>query len=287
MEKGLIGIQLCTIKNKVKELGFYETLKRCADMGYHCVEISQIPMNRENIAEIKRACDDFGIKVAANTVTLEPAVPGMQGEFLSTDFDKIVDDCKQLGTSMLRMGLLPMTCIGHLEKSIDFVKRADEMAERLGEQGIELYYHNHHIEFTKYDGKYLLDIFKENTKKMGFELDMHWIYRGGEDPVNFIKKYAGRIRLLHIKDYRIGRMVLPEDRFDFDEFDRQFANLVEFAEIGEGSLPVKECMEAALAGGSEYFLIEQETTYGRDEFESLRISRDNLKKMGYESWFEI
>ena len=44
MEKGLIGIQMSTIKNKIAELGAYGTLKACAELGYHCVEISQIPI---------------------------------------------------------------------------------------------------------------------------------------------------------------------------------------------------------------------------------------------------
>lgn len=50
---------------------------------------------------------------------------------------------------------------------------------------------------------------------------------------------------------------------------------------------VKECIEAGLAGGSEYFLIEQDDTYGRDPFESLKISRDNLIKLGFADWFEL
>ena len=48
---------------------------------------------------------------------------------------------------------------------------------------------------------------------------------------------------------------------------------------------VKECIQAGLEGGSEYFLIEQDDTYGRDPFDSLRISRDNLIAMGYGDWF--
>ena len=201
MEKGLIGIQMSTIKKKVDELGAYETLKACAELGYHCMEVSQIPMTPENVSGMRKACDEFGIKIAANSASLEPMAPGMPGEFLTTDFDKIVEDCKALNTDMLRIGMLPMTCMGSREKAVDFVKRADEMAERLGEHGIDLYYHNHHVEFVKYDGQYLLDIIKDNTKKMGFELDIHWIHRGGENPVTFINKYAGRIRLLHLKDY--------------------------------------------------------------------------------------
>ncbi|MCI5650386.1 MAG: sugar phosphate isomerase/epimerase family protein [Fusicatenibacter sp.] len=287
MEKGLIGIQMSTIKGKINELGAYGTLKACAELGYHCVEVSQVAMTPENVEGMKKACDEFGIKIAACSAALEPMMPGMPGEYLVSDFDKIVSDCKTLDCDMLRIGMLPMTCMGSREKAVDFVKRADEMAEKLKEQGIDLYYHNHHVEFTKYDGQYLLDIIRDTTKHMGFELDIHWIQRGGENPVEFVKKYAGRIRLLHLKDYRIGQIRLPEGPFDPKAFMQAFGNIVEFAEVGEGNLPIKECIEAGLAGGSEYFLIEQDDTYGRDPFESLRISRDNLIKLGYGDWFEL
>ena len=285
MKKGLIGIQMSTIKQKIDELGAYGTLKACAELGYHCVEISQIPMTPENVAGRKKACDEFGIKVAACTASLEPMMPGMPGEFLTTDFDKIVADCKALNCDMLRIGMLPMTCMGNREKALDFAKRADAMAEKLKEHGIDLYYHNHHVEFVKYDGQYLLDIIRDNTRTLGFELDIHWIHRGGENPVAFIRKYDGRIRLLHLKDYRIGEVRMPEGPFDAAKFMQAFYGIVEFAEVGEGTLPVKECIQAGLEGGSEYFLIEQDDTYGRDPFDSLRISRDNLIAMGYGDWF--
>lgn len=286
MSKGLIGIQMSTLAKKIKEMSAYEILKKCAEIGYHCVEISQIPMTPENVADMKRACDEFGIKIAACSAALEPMIPGMPGEFLVSDFDKIVADCKALNCDMLRIGMLPMTCMGSREKALDFVKRADEMAGRLKEHGIDLYYHNHHVEFVQYDGEYLLDIIKNNTKYMGFELDIHWIQRGGENPVEFIKKYAGRIRLLHLKDYRISEVQMPE-KFDMASFMQLFTSNVQFAEVGEGSLPIKECIEAGFAGGSEYFLVEQDDTYGRDPFESLAISRENLIKLGYADWFEL
>ena len=101
MKKGLIGIQMSTIKKKVDELGAYETLKTCAEMGYHCMEVSQIPMTPENVSGMRKACDEFGIKIAANTAALEPAAPGAPGEFLTTHFDKIVEDCKALNRMRL------------------------------------------------------------------------------------------------------------------------------------------------------------------------------------------
>ena len=64
-----------------------------------------------------------------------------------------------------------------------------------------------------------------------------------------------------------------------------FAKPVRFAELGAGSLPLKECIEAGLAGGAEYFLIEQDASYGRDPFDCLRDSRAHLVELGYESWF--
>lgn len=287
MKKGLIGIQMSTIKEKVDELGAYETLKACAKLGYHCVEISQIPMTPENVGDIKKACQEYAIKVAACSASLEPMIPGMPGEYLTTDFDKIVADCKTLNCDLLRIGMLPFTCMGSRDKALDFVRRADEFAAKLKEHGIDLYYHNHHVEFIKYEGQYLLDIIKDNTRHMGFELDIHWIQRGGENPVEFIKNYAGRIRLIHLKDYRIREVRLPEGDFDMKTFMQAFTDTIEFAELGEGSLPVKACVEAGLLGGSEYFLIEQDDTYGRDPFESLKISRDHLIELGYGDWFEL
>ena len=285
MKKGMIGIQMSTIKSTIAERGVYDTLAACADLGYHCVEVSQLPMTAENVDGLRRASENFDIQIAANSAALEPA-KAASGETLATDFDKIVSDCKTLNCSMLRIGMLPFHCMGSFDKTLDFAKRADEMAEKLAEQGIDLYYHNHHIEFVKYDGQYLLDIIKDNTKRLGFELDTHWIHRGGEDPVPFIKKYAGRIRLLHLKDYRIGELKLPDGPFDPKTFFAAFTGIVEFPELGRGSLKIKDCIEAGLEGGSEYFLIEQDDTYGLDPLESLKISRDYLYEIGYKDWFQ-
>ena len=158
----MIGIQMSTIKSTIAERGVYDTLAACADLGYHCVEVSQLPMTAENVDGLRRASENFDIQIAANSAALEPA-KAPSGETLATDFDKIVSDCKTLNCSMLRIGMLPMTCMGSRQKAVDFAKEADEMAARLKEEGIDLYYHNHHVEFTRYDGKYLLDILRDHA----------------------------------------------------------------------------------------------------------------------------
>jgi sugar phosphate isomerase/epimerase len=206
------------------------------------------------------------------------------------DFKKMVDDAKALDCDMMRIGAMPMDARFSLQAAIDFAKQADEYACQLAEHGIDLYYHNHHFEFARHGGKFLMDIIKENTTRLGFELDIHWIHRGGVDPIKFINQYAGRIRLLHLKDYRIIPMTMEENA-DFNTKEgmmKAYAamnDIVQFAEVGEGSLDIPGCIEAGLAGGSEYFLVEQDLTYGRDPFECLKTSHDNLVKMGYGDWF--
>ena len=291
-KKGLIGVQMSTIAPaKMPSFDAYDVMAKLTDIGFHCAEVSQVPMTKENVAGFRRAIDELNFNISSLSAAVAPLFPGMPGEYLSNedDFKKMVDDAKTLDVDMFRIGMMPMNCIGNVEKCIDFAKQAEEYCAKLKEVGIDLYYHNHHIEFMKLEnGKYLLDVLRENAPSMGFELDTHWIHRGGENPVEFIKKYAGSVRLLHLKDYKIANVEMPDmsgpdgmQKFVSAFFDKP----VRFAELGAGSLPLKECLEAGLAGGAEYFLIEQDDSYGRDPFDCLRDSRAHLVELGYESWF--
>ena len=248
-------------------------------------------MSQENVAGFRRAIDELGFNVAAVSA-LTAANPMMPGCDMSNpdEMKKMIEDAKYLDCDMFRIGAMPLEARFSLQAAVDFAKQADDFACQLKEHGIDLYYHNHHFEFVRHGGKFLMDIIKENTKYLGFELDIHWIHRGGMDPVKFINQYAGRIRLLHLKDYRIAAMEMEENA-DFNTKEgmmKAYAamnNIVQFAEVGEGTLDIPACIEAGLAGGSEYFLVEQDLSYGRDPFDCLKTSHDNLVKMGYGDWF--
>jgi len=290
-KKGLIGVQMSTIApNKMPKFDAYESMARLADIGYKCIEISQVPMTEENVKGFRRAIDELGFNVAA-TSALTAANPMMPGCDMSNpdEMKKMIEDAKYLDCDMFRIGAMPLDARFSLQAAVDFAKQADDFACQLKEHGIDLYYHNHHFEFCRHGGKLLMDIIKENTKYLGFELDIHWIHRGGMDPVKFINQYAGRIRLLHLKDYRISAMTMPEGDFSTKEgMMKAYAamnDIVQFAEVGEGTLDIPACIEAGLNGGSEYFLVEQDLSYGRDPFDCLKTSHDNLVKMGYGDWF--
>lgn len=290
-KKGLIGVQMSTIAPaKMPSFEPFEVMSKLVDLGYHCAEVSQVPMTKENVAGFRRAIDELNFNISSLTAAVAPMVPGMPGEYLCNpdDYKKMLDDARTLNCDMFRIGMMPMNAIGSVEKCIDFAKQAEEYALKLKEDGIDLYYHNHHMEFMKVNGEYLLDVLRQNAPHLGFELDTHWIQRGGENPVEFIKKYAGVVRLLHLKDYRIANVNMPDmsEGFDMKKFSKAFfAEPVQFAELGQGNLPLKACIEAGLESGAEYFLIEQDDSYGRDPFDCLRDSRDHLISLGYADWF--
>lgn len=290
-KKGLIGVQMSTIAPaKMPSFEPFEVMSKLVDIGYHCAEVSQVPMTKENVAGFRRAVDELNFNVSSLTAAVAPLFPGQPGEYLTNpdDYKKMLDDARTLECDMFRIGMMPMNAIGNFQKAVDFAKQAEEYALKLKEDGVDLYYHNHHIEFMKVDGMYLLDIIREHAPHLGFELDTHWIQRGGENPVKFIQKYAGSVRLLHLKDYRIANVNMP-DMSAPDAMQKFvhafFSEPVQFAELGKGNLPLKECIEAGLAGGAEYFLIEQDDSYGRDPFDCLRDSRDHLIELGYGDWF--
>jgi sugar phosphate isomerase/epimerase len=268
----LIGVQMSTIKASVAELGVHEAMRRCASIGYRSVEVSQVPMTPENIDAIRRASEEFGVAVTSMSAAVET---------LSEDFASAVGDCRALDCSHLRIGILPLPLLGDVEGALAYIDRAEAMAIRLRGEGITLSYHNHHVELRKHEGMTLLEHFRQRTSALAFQLDVHWLHRGGVDPVDYVRRFAGRTPLLHLKDYRIASFRMPEDR---STFLAAFHGLVEFAEVGDGNLPIAECIDAGVAGGCEHFYVEQDETYGRDPFESLAISRANLIALGYD-WF--
>ncbi|GAA1775211.1 sugar phosphate isomerase/epimerase [Pseudarthrobacter sulfonivorans] len=283
-----IGVQAMMLRDSFAEAGAFETLRKVSEIGYNAVEISQIPMTPENVAELDRSRAELGMDIAALSVAMETP-KGRPGDSLAEHFDKIVDDAKRLDSKLLRIGMLPFTAMTSIGAVVDFAKQANDYAERLQEQGLSLYYHNHHIEFAKFDGKYMLDIIAENSPAMGMEIDVHWVQRGGLDPVRTLEKYAGRTAMVHLKDYRIGMM--PEsslgllDSGDFAGFMTEFKNVVQFAEVGEGNLDFASIIPAAQAAGAEYLLVEQDELYGRTVWEALQTSYDNLVALGQAELF--
>ncbi len=282
MEKGKIGVQMMMLKEEIAQRGILPVMEQLAELGFHAVEVSQIEMSPENIQALARAGSEYGVETAAMSCTLSHMGLNVPCDTLEDDFEKIIEDCRAVNCKILRIGMLPMSYADSPEHMLQMTDLCEDHAKRLKEHGIDLYYHAHTMEFIRWQGSPVLTQMRNRTSAMGFELDSHWMWRGGVDPVAYIKSFTGRVRLLHLKDYRIGLLPNP---LKPELFPYMFGMLEQYAEVGEGVLDMPAIINAGRSAGSEYFLIEQDDFYGRSVWDCLATSRNNLIRMGYESWF--
>lgn len=272
-----IGPQLMTVRERFTDNNAYEILKELNELGFTSFEVSMLPLSKENILGIKKAIDELEININALSCAFEASSPDDKKLSLLNDFNVFVEHAKILNCTNYRIGMMPAYYAKTKESLLDFAKKCDYFGEKFAKEGINLYYHNHHFEFQKIDGEFILDILKNNTKYLGFELDIHWIQRGGLNPIEYIKTFKNSKMIIHLKDYRVCF-------FDSDR-NSNFNDCIQFAEIGEGNLPIKEIIEVGIENGCKLFFIEQDICYGKDPVESLLLSKNNISKLGFGKYF--
>jgi len=279
-----LGVQLMMVRDQIAAEGMYPVLERIAGLGYRSVEVSQVPTDEANIAALERARAELGLEVAALSVSLKKG-PTAAGDALDTDFDKIVADCRRLDCRFTRIGMMPIEAMVSKAAVIAFAEDAERAAQRLASEGITLCYHNHHVDFAKHDGETLFDIVRRVSPTLHFEIDVHWVQRGGRNPVDVLREFAGQVELVHLKDYRVA--TLPESAFkllkagDREAFSLAFGNLVQFAEVGRGTIDFAAVIDQALASGAQYLLVEQDELYGREAFDCLADSIGHIRSLGH------
>ena len=281
-----IGVQLMTVREQVAELGVAEVLRRLAAAGLRVIEVSQVAMTAENVAAMVRARGEHGIEFGAISGTMEAARPGANPSLVD-QYDDVVAQCRSLGASRVRIGMMPLTAMRDEDSILAFCRAAEQMARRLAEDGIQLSYHHHHVEFARIGGRQVMDVINTEAPSLAWEIDVHWVARGGADPVRTLQRFAPRVDLVHLKDFRLSlppaEVIDAAAGGDREAFGQFWANPVQFAEVGSGNLEWGPIVEAGIAAGAEYLFIEQDSTYGRDPFEALAASRAALVELGYAS----
>ncbi|WP_263311492.1 sugar phosphate isomerase/epimerase family protein [Brachybacterium atlanticum] len=280
----VLGLQLMMLKDQIDEKGMYEVLRQVRELDIDAVEASQVEMTDELIDDLVRGKADLGVETAAMSVSI---APGGNGFALETEFDRAVEACGKTGARFLRIGMMPFSAMTSKEAAEGWAASVEPYAARLAEKGITLCYHNHHVDLIQFDGERIFDIVRRVAPSLLFEVDLHWVQRGGMAPLDMLEAYSGTCKLIHVKDFRVAPM--PEDavrRFDAGEMDMKefygtFLSLGQFAEVGQGNMNWPALLPAAEKAGAEYFLIEQDDTYGRDPIDCIRESREYLRSIGY------
>lgn len=250
MKISQVGAQLYTLRDFLKTPAeIAASMKKLRAIGYEAVQVSG--MGPIDEAELVKILDGEGLVCAA---THENSL-----EILANP-QKVVDRLNKLNCKYTAYPYPAEIDFSSMANVLELAKQLDAAGAVLAEAGQVLTYHNHSIEFMRIDGKIILDVIYDNTgaKNLQGEPDTYWVQHGGGNPVEWCKKLAGRLPLLHMKDYMIG------------------ADGPTFAEIGNGNLDWKAIVAEAEKAGCEWYLVEQDSTPG-DPFDSLKMSFDYIK----------
>jgi len=250
-----IGAQFFTLREFCKDLdGLALSLKKVADIGYTTVQLSATcPYDAQ---WMKEQLDANGLKCVV-THTAKDA--------LQNEAEKVCEDHKIIGCDYVGLGFHSFK-MGPVEELYqEFLSTYKPVAKAIRENGRYFMYHNHNSEFRKLGGKPILDKMAEDfsPEEMGFILDTFWIQAGGANPAEYIRKFAGRIPCIHLKDY---------------QYATETKNSI--CAIGDGNINFDAVAAAAEVSGVDYMLVEQDNCHGEDPFEALRRSYEYLKAMG-------
>ena len=247
-----IAAQLYTLRAFTKTpADIAATLAKVKRLGYDAVQLSALgPIEP---AELARILAGEGLTCCATHTSLER---------LGNEPERVIEEHRLWDSRYTAIG-------GFYQKNctardwLDFAATYNEVAGRYEGSGLSVGYHHHSDELARVDGRPALNLLLERlAPSVWVEIDTYWITHGGGDPAAWIRRAAGRVPCVHLKD-----MAITPERAQF------------MAEVGEGNLNWPEVLRACREAGVEWYVVEQDTCY-RDPFESLGISLRNLREMG-------
>ena len=274
MKKFGVGIQLYGVKNTMKE-DFEGTLAAIKEMGYEYVEFAGY--YGKTAEEIKEILDRLGLK----------CVSAHQGlDFFAEDAQKGVDFLKTFGVKYVVVPWYDQGALAGTDKWQDTVALFTKMAKIFKENGMRLGYHNHDFEFKKFEGKYLHDYLFEAIPAdlIVPELDTCWVHYAGLDPAAKIREFAGRVEIVHLKDFNCKALgggpayaLIDADGNPVDA-PSQEDNAFRFEPLGRGRQDFAKILTACEESGTEIVIVEQDAVYdGMTELEAAKIAREYLK----------
>lgn len=268
MKKDRIALQLYSVRWQL-EKDFYETLRQVKAMGYSGVEFAGL-FDRDP-AQVRQWCEELGLQVVSAHVPFQE---------LMGDMDGTIAKYRALGC--------PRVVIPYLTEELrpgqpGFQTVIDGMkvlGRKLQEQGMVMQYHNHDFEFVKLDGEYALDIlYREiGPELLQTQLDTCWVKVGGEDPAAYIRKYAGRMPTIHLKDFLGSKSEHMYGLIGLEGTEtRADGTAFLLTPLGKGCQDFPAIVKAADEGGAQWYIVEQDQpSLGLNPMECAKTSVEYL-----------
>ena len=267
-----IGVQLYSVRDAMAE-DFEGTIKKVKEMGYDGVEFAGLFGNSPE--KVKAICDENG---------LVPISAHVSYDEIAADPEKVISDYAKIGCKYIAIpyAVEERRPGGELfDETVEGIRNFAAIGKKYG---ITMLYHNHDFEFEKLNGEYLLDLLYKalSADELQTELDTCWVNYGGEDPAAYLRKYAGRAPVVHIKDFVAkSRGAKVYDLIGIDDGAQELADGEKdfsYMPVGYGVQDMPAIVDACKAAGAEWLIIEQDDpSMGKTPLECIKLSIDYLK----------
>lgn len=250
-----LGLQLYTVRDQMASAP-EQTLAAIAAAGYWQVELMTIDEEAVKTAALARAA---GLCVHSafldyNVIT----APGGEG---TASLEQTLDLAQRIGLRHVVFGYIAKDQRDTADKCRAIAASANAAADKTRAAGMRMCYHNHAFEFQPFPmdpaaapGTSPLtayDIFTErfDPQQMEFELDVFWAQIAGQDPLALMRRLAGRISQVHLKDLLGGTPVI---------MDESAVPADAFQELGDGVIDIPAVMRLAKEIGVDQCHVEQD-----------------------------
>ncbi|MBQ6286563.1 MAG: sugar phosphate isomerase/epimerase [Bacteroidales bacterium] len=273
-----VGVQLYSVRTNMEE-DMYGTLKKIREMGYAGVEFYG-EYYGHSVTEVKRWCTELGLIPFSNHVPFQQMID---------DVDKVIAENTILGVQYIvfpymdeasRPGIDP-------EQFKATVKKLGEVGAKVREAGFQLLYHNHDFEFAKLpDGTVGYDYIFANNDKINLqnEIDVCWADYAGFDAAELLRKYAGNVPVVHMKDYKLeghlSKAPYALIGVSTDNSMKDEGGWFEYRPLGSGQMDIPGILKAAIESGSQWLCVEQdEPSMGLDRLQGVAKSVEYLRSL--------
>lgn len=271
-----VAIQLYSVRDAMEE-DFEGTLKKIKEMGYDGVEFAGLFGNSPKT--VKAMCKSIGLIPISAHVAYD--------EIMENPEQKIADYA-EIGCKYIALPYAVPERRPGAELFDDTIKGIKKISAIMKKYDMTLLYHNHDFEFEKIDGVYGLDLLysKTTSDELQTQLDVCWVNVGGENPIEYIKKYKGRAPVVHLKDFykkqsgKAGAMYqligIDDKAQKSDDEESSF----EFRPVGYGVQNFPGILDACCEAGAKWVVVEQDMpSLGKSPMECAKMSCAFLKEI--------
>jgi sugar phosphate isomerase/epimerase len=239
-------------------------LKKVADLGYRYLELASYSDGKfygYEPEEFKKMVDDLGMEILSSHTQVEAAG-------ITLDNAKIMADAHVI----LGVKYCIQPWVEEVDRNIESYKKMIGDWNKVGEimkgVGIQFGYHNHNFEFANIDGIVpYYDIFlpEMDPDLITMEIDLYWVTKAGQDPVEMFNKYPGRFQLFHMKD-------MYTETAPYFEVIKD-----DIAPVGAGLIDFKRILAAGKEAGMKYMFVEDDNQGNGKPFKGIETSITNLQ----------